>query len=55
LSQDGVVDVVDLQLCVNVVLGTETDPAIVERADLNADGTTNILDIQQLVNIILGV
>jgi Concanavalin A-like lectin/glucanases superfamily/Dockerin type I domain len=55
LTQDGIVDVVDLQLCINVVLGTETDPGIVQRADLSSDGSANIVDVQQLVNIILGV
>ncbi|MGH2627038.1 MAG: dockerin type I domain-containing protein [Anaerolineales bacterium] len=51
---DGVVDVVDLQLCVNVVLVIETSPDLVTRADLKRDGEVNILDIQALVNIILG-
>jgi subtilisin family serine protease len=54
LSQDGLVDVLDLQLCVNVVLGTETTPAIVDRADLNADDGVDVLDIQAIVNLILG-
>jgi len=54
LNQDGVTDVVDLQLCVNVALGTETSPDITARADLNRDGQVNVLDIQALVNIILG-
>jgi hypothetical protein len=53
LNQDGLVDIIDLQLCVNVVLGTEVTPAIVSRADLNADGAVNILDVQSLVNAIL--
>ncbi|HET7011018.1 MAG TPA: dockerin type I repeat-containing protein, partial [Anaerolineales bacterium] len=55
ISQDGTVNIVDLQLCVNVVLGTENDPGIAQRADLNSDGSVNIVDVQQLVNIILGV
>lgn len=55
LNQDGAADVVDLQLCVNVILEIETSPAIVAAADLNQDGEVNILDVQALVNIILGV
>ncbi|MGH2606130.1 MAG: LamG-like jellyroll fold domain-containing protein, partial [Anaerolineales bacterium] len=53
LNLDGGADVVDLQLCVNVVLGIETSPDIVSRADLNEDGAVNVLDVQALVNIIL--
>ena len=54
LNLDGAIDVVDLQLCVNVVLGIEVSPDIIARADLNRDGEVTILDVQALVNIILG-
>jgi len=47
------VDVLDIQLCANVVLGTETDPGIVARADVNVDGEVNVLDLQIIVNIYL--
>ena len=53
LNLDGRVDVRDLQLCVNVILGNETDPGIVSRADVNSDGAVNVLDAQAIVNIIL--
>jgi hypothetical protein len=43
----------DVQLCVNVFLGVETDPAIVTRADVNADTEVNVLDVQLIVNIFL--
>ncbi|MCK4692589.1 MAG: right-handed parallel beta-helix repeat-containing protein [Anaerolineales bacterium] len=55
LNQDGQVDVLDTQLCVNVVLGTETDPVIVARADVNTDGEVNVLDVQEIVNIMLAI
>jgi hypothetical protein len=55
VNGDGVVDVLDVQLCVNVILGTETDPDIVYRADVNGDGNVDVLDVQEIVNIILGV
>jgi hypothetical protein len=45
--------VLDVQLCVNVFLGTETDPAIVARADVNGDGGVNVLDVQAVVNAFL--
>ncbi len=55
LNTDGAVNILDVQLCVNVVLGAETDPAIMARADVNDDRSVNILDVQNIVNIILGV
>ena len=53
LSLDGLVNVVDLQLAVNVVLGGETEPGLTVRADVNGDGQVNVLDVQAIVNIIL--
>jgi hypothetical protein len=35
---------------VNVFLGTQTDPDIVARADVNGDGAVNVLDVQFVVN-----
>jgi hypothetical protein len=49
------VDVRDAQLCVNVVLGMETDPVIVARADVNVDGEVNVLDVQEIVNVMLAI
>ena len=54
LNGDGEVNVTDVQLCVNVILGTETNPDIVKRADVNEDGNVNVLDVQETTNIILG-
>ncbi|HLC05994.1 MAG TPA: dockerin type I domain-containing protein [Anaerolineales bacterium] len=53
VNQDGRVDVLDVQLCVNVFLGTQTDPGIVARADINGDGAVNVLDVQAVVNAFL--
>jgi hypothetical protein len=53
LNQDGVVNVLDLQLCVNVFLGTETDPDIVAFADINRDGRVDVLDVQAIANVVL--
>ncbi len=55
INADGDVNVVDVQLCINVVLGLEGDPGITSRADVNSDGQVDVVDIQQTVNIILGV
>ncbi len=54
LNLDGRIDVLDVQLSVNVFLGTETDPAIVARADVNSDGSVDVLDVQIVVNKVLG-
>jgi subtilisin family serine protease len=51
LNQDGSINVLDIQLCVNVALGIETDPGVAARADLNDDGSVNVLDVQLLVNL----
>jgi hypothetical protein len=53
VNGDGTVNVLDVQLCVNVFLGTETDPAIVAAADVNEDGAVNVLDVQAIVNAFL--
>lgn len=53
LNQDGQVNVLDAQLCINVFLGTENDPLIVARADQNGDGAVNVLDVQLVVNAVL--
>jgi len=54
LNQDGTVNVIDVQLCVNVFLGTETTPDIIARADVNDDGSVNVIDVQRIVNVFLG-
>ncbi|MFV2044228.1 MAG: metallophosphoesterase [Anaerolineales bacterium] len=50
LNLDGRVDVLDVQLSVNVFLGTETDPGIVGRSDVNGDSAVDVLDVQLVVN-----
>jgi hypothetical protein len=47
------VDVLDVQLIVNVFLGSQTDPEIVARSDVNGDGQVNVLDVQAVVNAYL--
>ena len=50
LNGDGVIDVLDLVLLVNMILFGEYSTI----ADLNEDGVVNILDIVIYRNIILG-
>ena len=54
LNNDGTVNVIDVQLCVNVFLGLETNPDIIARADVNDDGSVNVIDVQRVVNVFLG-
>jgi hypothetical protein len=53
LNLDNQVNVLDVQMSVNVVLGTETDPGVLARADLSGDGMVNVVDVQLLVNTFL--
>ncbi len=53
LNMDGRIDVLDVQLGVNVFLGTGNNPGIRDRADVNGDGTVNVLDVQLIVNFFL--
>ena len=52
VNLDGFVNVLDVILTVNIVLGTGEFSS---NADLNQDGFINVLDIVSLVNIILSV
>ena len=49
VNTDGVVNILDIVLLVNLVLNDEYNAT----ADLNSDGVINILDSVILVNIIL--
>ena len=49
INNDGIINVLDVVIIVNIVLSNEYN----ELADLNDDSIINVLDIVQLVNIIL--
>ena len=51
VNYDGTINVLDIIIAVNMVLGSE-EPDY-DTADINGDGAIDILDIVQLVNIIL--
>jgi len=53
VNLDGFVNVLDVQIAVNVFLGTELDPGLTARSDVNADGAVNVIDVQGIVNIFL--
>ena len=51
LNDDGTLNVQDIIIMINIILGDEYN----EAADLSGDGIINILDVIQLINVILGV
>ena len=54
LNDDEVVDVLDIIISVNYVLGGDTpEPEMLWAADMNFDGILNILDVVRLVNFVL--
>lgn len=55
INGDGKVDVTDLNLMVNIVLGVEVDqyPLTISNADINGDGKVDVTDLNLAVNIIL--
>jgi hypothetical protein len=54
INFDGRVNTQDVQYCINVFLGWETNADIVKRADVNGDEKVDLLDIQQITRRILG-
>ena len=53
VNQDSLVNVIDVQITINAILGLESHPELVARADTNADGRVDVLDVQQIINAIL--
>ena len=54
LNQDGQVNVQDIILCVNFIIGgVEPEGYQLWAGDLNADGIINVLDVIAIINIIL--
>ncbi len=55
INNDSILNVLDIVLVVNFVLGYDTPSASeFSSADLNSDGILNILDVVTLANLILG-
>jgi hypothetical protein len=53
LNHDGYVNITDVVLLVNYVLGAEDTNVVEQEADLNSDGEVNITDVVTLTNMIL--
>jgi PKD repeat protein len=55
VNNDSVLNVLDIVLVANFILGSDTPSATeFSAADLNSDGILNILDVVTLTNLILG-
>ena len=53
INADNTVNVLDIQLCVNVVIGLEANPSIVANSDINDDGRVSTSDVDLLVELVL--
>ena len=53
ISQNGNVDIVDVQIVANVMAGTDTNPDHISRADVNRDGVVDIVDYNTVLNVML--
>ena len=54
VNQDGTIDITDIVLVINFILGGEPTEEQFLTADMNQDGTLNILDVIDVVSGILG-
>ena len=53
LNNDGLVDVEDVNIAINIILKVNTDTGIAAKADLNDDGLVDVEDVNLIINIIL--
>ena len=54
VNGDGIVDVSDVNIVINVMLGKNQDPQVKLWADLNDDGSVDVSDVNAVINIMLG-
>ena len=53
LNGDKVVDIADVNICINIILELNNDPVLKELADITGEGTVDISDVNAIINIIL--
>jgi len=53
LNQDGMINVQDIILIINIILGEPANNQELLLGDLNSDGVIDILDVVLLINLIL--
>lgn len=54
VNNDGIVDVSDVNIVINAMLGKNQDPQVKAWADLNSDGKVDVSDVNAIINIMLG-
>ena len=54
LNADGVINVLDVVILVNGILGSDLSDSEFAAGDVNGDGILNVLDVVLVVNLILG-
>ena len=54
LNGDGVVDIADLNIAINLMLGKGDPNVTLDQADLNDDGVVDIADLNMFINAMLG-
>ncbi|MCQ2289474.1 MAG: dockerin type I repeat-containing protein, partial [Muribaculaceae bacterium] len=54
VNGDDTVDVTDLNILINIVLGNDNASNYGGRADVTGDGTVDVSDVNALLNIVLG-
>ena len=54
LNGDGVVDIADLNIAINLMLGKDAPNVTLDQADLNDDGVVDIADLNMFINAMLG-
>jgi len=53
LNQDGLINVQDIILTINIIVGTPPSDYELCSGDINEDGVIDILDVVLLINLIL--
>ena len=54
VNDDGTVDITDVNILINIILGNDQASKYGSRADVNGDGTIDNADVNAIINIILG-
>ena len=54
VNADGKIDIVDLNIVINIVLGSDQASNYNGRADVNSDSKIDIVDVNAIINLILG-
>lgn len=54
VNGDGTVNISDVNVLINIILGATMDAETMKRADVNEDGSINISDVNEVIALILG-